>query len=54
MLQLVCEGKTHNLALTETLIQSVSKSSGNKEELSKSLKRMELLSTEIGASEHRL
>jgi hypothetical protein len=31
--QLVCEGKTANVALTETLIQSVSRSSGNTSEL---------------------
>jgi hypothetical protein len=31
--QLVCEGKTANVALTETLIQSVSRSSGNTTEL---------------------
>lgn len=31
--QLVCEGKTPNVALTETLIQSVSRSSGNNGEL---------------------
>ena len=30
-LQLACEGKTHNVAMTETLIQSVSRTSGNKE-----------------------
>jgi hypothetical protein len=29
-LQLACEGKTHNVALTETLIQSVCRTSGNK------------------------
>ncbi len=27
--QLACEGKTHNLALTETLIQTVSRTSNN-------------------------
>ena len=34
--QLVCEGKTANVAMTETLIQSVASTSGNKEELAKS------------------
>lgn len=29
-LQLACEGKTHNVAMTETLIQSVSRTCGNK------------------------
>ena len=52
--QLACEGKTHNVALTETLIQSVCRSSNNQEELSKSLSRMEDLSTEISSSEARL
>ena len=32
-LQLACEGQTHNVAMTETLIQTVCRTSGNKEEL---------------------
>lgn len=36
-LQLACEGKTHNVALTESLIQTVSRTSGNQEQLTKSL-----------------
>lgn len=45
--QLVCEGKTANVALTETLIQTVSRSSGNNEELEQSIARMSSLSEEI-------
>lgn len=32
-LQLACEGKTHNVAMTQTLIQTVCRTSGNKQEL---------------------
>ena len=31
-LQLACEGQTHNVAMTETMIQTVCRSSSNKEE----------------------
>jgi hypothetical protein len=48
--QLVCEGKTANVALTETLIQSVSRSSGNNEELEESLARLSAMSDEIQSS----
>ena len=52
--QLVCEGKTSNVAQTETMIQSVSRTCGNKEELSKSMQRLEEMKTEIDSSESRM
>ena len=51
--QLVCEGKTANVALTETLIQSVSRSSGNNPEFEESKARMIAISQEIESSESR-
>ena len=51
--QLVCEGKTANVAMTETLIQSVAHSSGNKEELALSEQRMAAMSQQMDPVEQR-
>lgn len=46
--QLACEGKTPNVALTETLIQSVSRSSNSlHEELERSIERMKEMESQL-------
>ena len=51
--QLVCEGKTANVAMTETLIQSVAQTSGNKEELAQAEERVAAMSQQMNPVERR-
>ena len=52
--QLSCEGKTQNVALTENLIQTVSRSSNDEGNLARSMERMQAMSGEVDSYQGRL